>query len=206
MIVRLGFGYTLCNMERFVTAVLLKECEYVQSIVGRGKRIMRKLLHDLVGILSVQFIIVLVLAGLGSLGYLYRKPLFITYHRLGQRSALKAMRRTPTSERQRKRISDHGDRVQHHTEALIRLAYLAERSFQTEFLAATSPQTQAMFEEFRRRHPGSSYSIGWSKALTITDRPERMSTWEPLIREYDVPPTDPNQPATLENLPQAEIP
>jgi len=167
---------------------------------------MRKLLHDLVGILSVQFIIVLVLVALGSLGYLYRKPLFITYHRLSWRSAVKAMRRTPTSERQRKRISDHGDRAQHHKEALIRLGYLEKRSFQVEFLTATSPQTQAMFREFERRHPGAMSSGGWGKPFFIIDRPERMPTWESLIREYDVPPTDPNQPAALEGLPQAEVP
>lgn len=167
---------------------------------------MRKLLHDLVGILSVQFIIVLVivlvLGGLASLGYLCRKPLFITYHKLGQRSALKAMRRTPTSERQRNSLQNLWDRFQHHQEALIRLGYLEKSSFQTEFLTARSPQT----EEFRRRYPGPSYSVGWGKTLTITDRPERMPIWESLIREYDVPPTDPNQPAALEGLPQAEAP
>jgi len=54
---------------------------------------MRKLLHDLIRILSIEFIIILVLAGLVISGYLCRKPLFITYHRLGQRSALRAMRR-----------------------------------------------------------------------------------------------------------------
>ena len=167
---------------------------------------MRKLLRDLVRILSVQFIIVLVLLGLAILGYLCRKPLFITYHRLGQRSALKAMRRASMSKTQRERISDHGDRLQHHMEALIRLGYLEERGFQPEFLTGESPRTQAMFEEFRRRHPHSSYNVGWrkGKALIITDRPERMPTWESLIREYDVPPIDSNQPAALEDLPKAE--
>ena len=166
---------------------------------------MRKLLHDLVRILSVQFIVVLILLGLALLGYSCRKSLFITYHRLGQRSALKAMRRTSTSERQRDSFQNHGDRLQHHEEALIRLGYLEERRFQPEFLTGGSPQTQAMIEEFRRRYPGCSYSFGWGKALTITDHPERMPTWESLIREYDVPPTDPNQPTASENLSKAEV-
>ena len=167
---------------------------------------MRKLLHDLVRVLSVQFIIVLVLLGLAILGYRCRKPLFITYHRLGKRSALKAMRRAAIPEMQRDSYRKHGDRLGHHQEALIRLGYLEERRFQPEFLTSKSQQTQAMIEEFCRRHPGCSYSVGWGKTLRITDRPERMPTWESLIREYDVPPTDPNQPAAFEDLPKAEVP
>ena len=170
------------------------------------KRAMRKLSHDLIRILSIEFIIILALAGLVTLGYLFRKPLFITYHRLGQRSALKAMRRAAMPEMRRDSYSKYGNRVQRHQEALIRLGYLEERRFQTKFLTSRSPQTEAMFEEFRRRHPGSSYSVGWSKTLSITDRPERIPTWESLVREYDVPPTDSNQPAAVENQPKTEVP
>lgn len=166
---------------------------------------MRKLLHDLIRILSLEFIIILTLAGLVTLGYLFRKPLSITYHRLGQRSALRAMRRAVRPEMRPEYYSKHGKRIQHHQEALIRLGYLEERRFQTKFLTSKSPRTEAMFEEFRRRHPGSSYSVGWSKTLSITDRPERMPAWESLVREYDVPPTDSNQPAAFENLPKAEV-
>ena len=164
---------------------------------------MRKLSHDLIRIFSIQIIIVLVLAGLVILGYLYRKPLLITYHRLGQRSALKAMRRT---EMQHDRFNYHSDRLFRHTDALIRLGYLEKRRFQPKFLTSRSPQTQVMIEEFRRRHPDSSYSIGWGKMLTITDRPERMLTWESLLRKYDVPPTDSNQPSDSKNLPKTEVP
>jgi len=167
---------------------------------------MRKLLHDLIRILSIEFIIILVLAGLVISGYLCRKPLFITYHRLGQRSALRAMRRNVRPEMQRDSYSKHGNRLQHHQEALIRLGYLEERRYETKFLTMSSTQIQAMFEEFHRRHPRSSYSVGWSKTLSITDRPERMPTWESLVRKYDVPPTDVNQPAAVENQPKAEVP
>jgi len=170
------------------------------------ERTMRKLLHDLIRILSLEFIIILVLVGLVTLGYLCRKPLFITYHRLGQRSALRAMRRVAKPEMQHESYSKHGDRLQRHTEALVRLGYLEERRFQPKFLTMRSPQTQAMIEEFRRRHPFSSYDVGWGKMLSITDRPERIPTWESLVREYDVPPTDSNQPAAFENQPKAEVP
>ena len=152
---------------------------------------MRKILHDLVRVFLVELIILLVLAELVIFGYIYREHLFITYHRIGQRSALKAMRRT---EMQHDRFNRHSDRLQHHTDALIRLGYLEKRSFQLKFLTSRSPQTQVMIDEFRRIYPRSSYSIGWGKMFTITDRPERMPTWVSLIRKYDVPPTDSNQP------------
>ncbi len=167
---------------------------------------MKKLLHDLVRILSAQFIVMVVLVGLVILGYSCRKSLFIAYHRLGQKSALKAMRRAATPQLQRDRHDKHVARLQHHQKALIRLGYLEERGFQPKFLTSTSPQREAMLEEFRRRHPGASYSHGWSKSLTIIDRPERMPTWESLIREYDVPPTDPNQPSGPGHAPKAEVP
>jgi len=159
---------------------------------------MKKLSHDLVRILSLQFIIIIVLLGLALLGYSCRKSLFITYHRLGRRSALRAMRRAATTQSQLGSHSRHGNRLQRHQGALIRLGYLEERRFQPKFLTMESLQAQAMFDEFHRRHPGCSYSVGWGEALTITDRPERTPTWESLIREYDVPPIDPNQPAASE--------
>ena len=112
------------------------------------------------------------------------------------------MRRAATPEPQRDKYNKHVDRLTRHKNALIRLGYLEERKFQPEFLTMGSRQTEAMFKEFHRRHPGWSYSVGWGKALKITDRPERMPMWESLIEEYDVPPIDPNQPAALEDLPK----
>jgi hypothetical protein len=164
---------------------------------------MRKVLHDLARVFLVEFIILLVLVVLVILGYLYRKPLLISYHRLGQRSALKAMRRTET---QHDRFYRHSDRLRRHTDALIRLGYLEEQSFQLKFLTSRSPQTQVMIEEFRRIYPRSSYSIGWGKMFTITDRPERMPTWDSLIRKYDVPPNDSNQPVSSKDPPEMDLP
>jgi transposase InsO family protein len=167
---------------------------------------MRKILHDLARVFLVEFIILLVLAVLVIVGYLYRKPLLISYHRLGQQSAMKAMRRAAMPEMQRERYQHYSDRYQRHTDALIRLGYLEERRFQPKFLTPRSPQTQAMIEEFFRIHPRSSYDMGWGKTLTITDHPERMPTWESLLRKYDVPPSDPNQPSAPNDLMKTEVP
>ena len=161
---------------------------------------MRKLSHDLIRVFSIQIIIVLVLAGLAILVYLYRKPLFITYHRLGQRMALTAMRHSTTPKSRRR----NSERFRHHMNILTRHGYLEERRFQYKFLTYRAPQTQAMIEEFRRIYPYSSYDIGWGEMLIITDRPERMPTWESLIRKYDVPPTDSNQPAPSKDLPEVD--
>ena len=166
---------------------------------------MRKILHDLVRVFLVEFIILLVLAGLVIFGYIYREHLFITYHRIGQRSALRAMRRASTPQMQHERFTRQSERFQRHTKALIRLGYLEEREFQTKFLTSGSPQTQVMLEEFHRRHPRSSYNVGWGKTLTIIDRPERMPTWESLIRKYDVPPSDSNQPSSSNDLMKTEF-
>jgi len=155
---------------------------------------MKKLLHDLARILSAQLIILFILLGLAVLAYSYRKSLLITYHRLGHRSALKAMRHAATPNLQRDRYRKSVDRLARHEDALIRLGYLEQRRFQPKFLTGESRQVQAMLEEYRDRHPGCSYALGWGKGLIITDRPERMPTWESLIRKYDVPPTDPNRP------------
>lgn len=163
---------------------------------------MRKLSHDLIRIFSIQ-IIILVLAELVILGYFYRKSLLITYHKLGQRSALKAMRR---AEMQHDRYNRHSDRFRRHRDALIRLGYFEERRFQPKFLTGKSPQNQAMIEEFRRIHPYSSYEIGWGKMLIIIDRPKRIPTWESLIRKYDVPLTDSNQPSDSRDPPKTDVP
>jgi hypothetical protein len=60
-----------------------------------------------------------------------------------------------------------------------------------------------MLAEFRRRHPGGSYTIGTRRDLEapgrrgfyIDDRPQRMATWEALVQEYDVPPMPTEQAA-----------
>lgn len=84
--------------------------------------------------------------------------------------------------------------MQKHQKALIELGYLEERTFETKYLTISSPQANKMTSEYMERYPrGSSGSIAWGKALTITDLPEMMATWEELIKKYDVPPDDPNE-------------
>ena len=155
---------------------------------------MKKLGHDILRILLSQFSILIILVGLIALGFLFREPVLITYHRFGVRSALKGMRHYARPELRPDGFHHHADRLNRHREALIRLGYLEERRFHTEFLSVNSPQMESMLAEFRRRYPGCSYSVGWGLALSITDRPERMSTWEALVKEYDVPPSEPYQP------------
>ena len=155
---------------------------------------MNKLGHDILRILLSQFSILIILVGLIGLGFLFREPVLITYHRFGVRSALKGMRRYARNELRPDGYHRHTDRLKRHRKALIRLGHLEERTFHLEFLNRNSPQMESMLSEFRRRHPGCSYTVGWGSALTITDRPERMPTWESLVKEYDVPPSEPCQP------------
>jgi hypothetical protein len=155
---------------------------------------MKKTARDIVLILSIQLVIALVLIGLVTLIYVYRKPLLITYHKYGQRSARKAMRRSWDPKGPLDKYKRQQQRFLHHRKALIDLGYLERRQFNTQYLKANSPQTEKMLEEFRQRHPSASYSVGGRPGLTITDRPARMPTWERLIRKYDVPPSDPCQP------------
>jgi hypothetical protein len=42
--------------------------------------------------------------------------------------------------------------------------------------------------------------------FTITDRPERMPTWDSLIRKYDVPPNDSNQPVSSKDSQEMDLP
>jgi hypothetical protein len=155
---------------------------------------MKKTARDIVLILSLQCSVVLILAGLVTLTYVYRKPLLITYHKHGQRSAQKAMRRSWESKGPHDKYLRQHQRWQRHRKALIDLGYLERRKFNTQYLKANSPQTEKMLEEFRRHHPRASYSVGGREGLAITDRPSRMPTWESLIRKYDVLPSDPCQP------------
>ena len=156
---------------------------------------MKKLLTDLVRALSLQLVIVLLLISLFVLGYIFRNDALVAYHRWGEKSSLRAMVRhyKPHPDKKYERSA-----IRHwkHQKALIQLGYYEQRSFSNKYLKAGSPQTEKMLAEFRQIYPGSSYSCGPGKdCIRITDRPERMSTWESLIIKYDVPPDEPNQPA-----------
>jgi len=175
----------------------------VHYVVYDNKR-MKKLASDLLRIFSMQLAIVLILTCLVVVGYLCRKRILITYHRWGIQSSLKAMRwaAKPTSGEKFRRQSE---RLTGHQKALISLGYLEERTFHTEHIKMNSPQTEKIFAEFRERYPRASYTVSWGQALTITDRPERMPTWEALVRKYDVPPEEPGPPIATEEQPEAAV-
>ena len=163
---------------------------------------MKKLLADLVRALSLQFVIVLLLIGLFVLGYIFHKDVLIAYHKWGEKSSLKAMRRhsQPTQAKEYKR---YADRHSNHKKALIRLGYYEERTFNTKYLNVRSSQFEKMLAEFRQIYPGCSYSCGSGKDyIRITDLPERMPTWESMIEKYDVHPDDPNQPIAPAKSPE----
>ena len=162
---------------------------------------MKKLLSDLVRVLSLQFVIVLLLIGLFAFGYIFRKDILITYHRWGVRSSLNAMRRRAQSAPD-KGYGRYDQRFNDHQKALIDLGYLEERTFNTKYLKLNSPQTEKIFAEFRKIYPGCSYQIGGRQGLTITCRLETMPTWESLVEKYDVPPDEPNQPIAPAKLPE----
>ena len=162
---------------------------------------MKKLLTDLVRVLSLQFVILLLLIGLFALGYVFRKDILITYHRWGEKSSLKAMRQhsQPTPD---EKFNRYSRKLQKHQKALIELGYYEERIFNVKYLKARSPQIEKLFAEFREIYPGCSYTCGWGKNLTITDIPERMPTWESLFEKYDVPSDEPNQPNAPAKTPE----
>jgi len=155
---------------------------------------MKKLLADLVRALSLQLVVVLLLISLFVLGYIFRNDALIAYHRWGEKSSLRAMMRHSRTQSDKK-YRRYSNRLSRHEKALIRLGYYEQRSFNTKYLKARSPQFENMLAEFRKIYPGYSYGVGGGRGLQITCRPETMPTWEALVEKYDVPPDEPDQPA-----------
>jgi len=169
--------------------------------------------------LALEAAVLLVGVGLIALGYVLRKPMLINYHRLGAHLAIKAMHRHAKPQ-PGDRYRRDADRFSRHRKALIGLGYLARREFRLNFLTVNSPQFEHMLAEYRSKYPNespSSYTVGTRMAdlssqdqtqgpstqerlvhqpsfVHIDDLAKRMSVWEKLILEYDVPPTDPCQP------------
>ena len=158
---------------------------------------MKKLFSDLVRVLSWQFVVLLLIIGLSVIGFSFRKDILISYHKWGQESAFKSMRKfgSPSTESDFRRIEKYSERRQKHEEALIEIGYLSERIFETKYLGAFSPEFKKVLTEFNDRHPHCSYSAGdrGNLKISITCRKDFMHTMEELIKKYDVPPDDPNQ-------------
>lgn len=157
---------------------------------------MKKLLSDLARVLSMQFIVLLLIIGLFSLGYYYRKDIQISYHKWGQESALKSMRKygSPSTEKDFNRYDKYSQKFKKHEEVLIEIGYLSERIFETKYLEAYSPEMNKVIEKLRKRYPKCSYSMGGrgENKIRIICPTEMMPTWEELIEKYDIPPDDPN--------------
>lgn len=161
---------------------------------------MKKLLSDLVRVLSLQFIVVLLIISLFALGYFFRKDALIAYHRWGEESSRKAMIQH-SQPRPDEKYRQYSRKFQEHRKALIELDYLEERTFDTKYLKMFSPRTEAMLAEFRKIYPGCSYGVSGGRGLQITCRPETMPTWESLVKKYDVPSDEPNRPIAPKEKP-----
>ncbi|MBN1973679.1 MAG: hypothetical protein JW787_08580 [Sedimentisphaerales bacterium] len=159
---------------------------------------MKKLLTDLARVLSMQFVVLLLIIGLFSLGYYFRKDIQISYHKWGQESALKSMMkyRSPTTRKEMDRIEKYSRKLQRHEKALIEIGYLSERIFETKYLVAFSPEMRKASEEFMGRHPYRLCSIGGGVTgdheIRIICPIDMMPSMAELIKKYDVPSDDPN--------------
>ncbi len=155
---------------------------------------MRKLLTDLAKVLSMQFVVLLLIVGLSALGYYFRKDILISYHKWGQESAIKSARKY-SSQATKNQYNRYEEKFQRHQKALIDLGYLEERTFNTKYLTAFTPEFQKMLLEFRERHPRCSYSVGdrQNHKIWIAIQKDLMPVMEELITKYDVPPDDPNE-------------
>jgi len=154
---------------------------------------MSKLLNDLSRVLLKQFLVLLLIIGVFALGYFFRKDIQISYHKWGEASALKSMRKYNMQDQEKyQRIQDKFDK---HRNALIKLGYLEKRLFETEILSVGTPEFEKVLAEFRERHTNCSYSIGdrGEHKISITCRKDFMPTWEELIKKYDVPSDNPNE-------------
>ena len=53
----------------------------------------------------MQFVVLLLIIGLSALGYYFRKDILVSYHKWGQESALKSMRKYSIGDRGEHKIS-----------------------------------------------------------------------------------------------------
>ena len=159
---------------------------------------MEKLFKDLVNVLLKQFVVLLLIIVFVVIGYHYRKDIQIAYHKWGQESALKSMRKygSPSSEDDFIRYEKYSQKLQSHQNALIEIGYLAKRTFNTKYLEAYSAEMQKATNEFVKIHPNSSLSfsgiVKGELKINITCRTDFMPAMEELIEKYDVPPVEPN--------------
>jgi hypothetical protein len=158
--------------------------------------------HNVLRVFLIEATILVVIVGIAALGYIFRTPFKIAYHRNRENAASAGIRRSRASEGS----PDYGKRLQHHREALLALGYRQEHIFRPRYLRDNTPEAEQLRQEFRRKCPSASFysiSVGWETGLWIEDIPERIPVWEELINKYDIPSADPCQPAAAGNREQA---
>ena len=145
----------------------------------------------------IEGVILLLIIGAATLVYTFRIPIQIAYHKNREKAALAGLGRSSGSED----APDYGKRLQHHMEALVNLGYRQRHAYQTKHLQQGSVQEKQLFEDFRKKYPRSSYSVGWRPTgLEIEDLTERMPVWDELVKKHDVPIEDPCQPDAPEHV------
>ena len=156
--------------------------------------------HSILRVFLIQGIIFLLIIVVATLGYTFRVPIQIAYHKNRENAAQNARHKSWKPEGPHDSYDRHQSRWLHHKKALLELGYRQRHAYQTQYLKQGSIQEKKFFEHFRKKYPRSSYSVGWSSSgLEIEDLTERMPVWDELVRKYDVSIDDPCQP----NAPEA---
>jgi len=159
--------------------------------------------HSVLRVFLIEGTILLLVVAIAALGYTFRKPLRIAYHRNREKAAQNAMRKSWKPEGPHDSYKRYESRWLHHKKALLELGYRQRHTYHTQHLKQGSMQEEQLFEEFRTKYPRGSYTIGWGSDLDIEDLAERMPVWDQLIEKYDVPIDDPCQPVAPGNREQA---
>ncbi len=160
--------------------------------------------HSVLRVFLIEGAILLLLVAIATFGYIFRKPIRISYHLNREKAAQNAMHKSWKPEGPHDSYERYQSRWLNHKKALLELGYRERHVYQTQHLKQGSMQDKQLFEAFRQKHPNSSYTVGWRSAgLEIEDLTERMPVWDQLIETYDVPIEDPCQPAAPGNREQA---
>jgi hypothetical protein len=156
---------------------------------------MKKLLSDLVRVLSMQFIVLLLIIGLSVIGFSFRKDILISYHKWGEQAAYNSYKKRSKQTISGKEAQMYVEIAGKHQDALVELGYFVEQTFDTKFLTLNSPQIRKMLDELAGKQTRCSYYQNDDGTLhvTLTCQPKIMPMCMELFKKYDVPPDYPNQ-------------
>ena len=156
---------------------------------------MKKLLTDLVRVLSMQFVVLLLIIGLFAIGYCFRKDILIAYHKWGEQAAYNSYKKLNAKKFSGREAQRYMNNASKHQNALVELGYFEEQTFDTNFLKLSSPQIREFVDELVKNKVRCSYYPNDDGTLhvTLTCQPDIMPMNMELFKKYDVPPDDPNQ-------------